>query len=126
MRKKFLSETQMSDAAYIEDAVTWSKELTRMRTRGPGDLENAMRSIERDYGVDYWTLWQLRYRARSIKDIGVLIYMRLRDAYHSECERQRRRYQHEREITESTGRVAAALISAADALAGTEDGVSDE
>ena len=122
MRKKLLSETQMSDAAYIENAVTWSKELTRMRTRGPGDLENAMRSIERDYGVDYWTLWQLRYRARSIKDIGVSIYMRLRDAYNSECDRQLRRYQYERQITKATGRLDEALISAADALAGSEDG----
>lgn len=124
MSKKSLSGAQMPKAAYVDEAVTWSREITRMRTRGPGDLENAMRSIERDYGVDYWTLWQLRYRAQSIKDIGVSVYMRLSAAYQSECGRQMRRFQYEKENTSSEikGRIAATLISAADALAGTEDG----
>jgi hypothetical protein len=120
--KKSLKECQMSEAAYVEQAVIWSKELTRMRTRGPGDLENAMRGIERDYGVDYWTLWQLRYRANRIKDIGVSIYMRLESAYQAERARQRRLYEGDQENTQVTGRIAASLVSAADALAGTEDG----
>lgn len=115
----------MSDAAYVEQAVTWSKELTRMRTRGPGDLENAMRGIERDYGVDYWTLWQLRYRANRVKDIGVSIYMRLEAAYQAECGRQLRRFQHERSKTETASGLGSALASAADALAGSEDGVDE-
>lgn len=115
----------MSDAAYVEQAVTWSKELTRMRTRGPGDLENAMRGIERDYGVDYWTLWQLRYRANRVKDIGVSIYMRLEAAYQAECGRQLRRFQHEKETTEAKGGIAATFVSAADALAGTDDGFDE-
>ena len=122
MSKSPLSETQMSDAAYIEQAVSWSKELTRMRTRGPGDLENAMRSIERDYGVDYWTLWQLRHRAHSLKDIGIKVFMGIKAAYETECGKQRRRYQHEQEITKATGRITAAFVGAADALAGSEDG----
>lgn len=112
----------MPKTAFVDEAVTWSRELTRMRTRGPGDLENAMRSIERDYGVDYWTLWQLRYRAQSIKDIGVSVYMRLSAAYETECGRQLRRYQHEQENTKTKGRIAEAFTRAADALAGTEDG----
>ena len=59
MRKKPLKEKQMD---YVEEAAEWSGKMTRMRSRGPGDLENAMRSVERDYGIDYWLLWRLRYR----------------------------------------------------------------
>jgi hypothetical protein len=123
MSKSSLRGSQMS--AYVEQAVGWSKELTRIRTRGPGDLENAMRSIERDYGVDYWALWQLRYRANQIKSISVEVYMRLRAAYDSECDRQRRHYEHERTLTQAKTGFAETLVSAADALAGTEDGVND-
>lgn len=122
MVKKSLSGAQMPKTATVDDAVTWSKELTRMRTRCPGDLENAMRSIERDYGVDYWVLWQLRYRAQTIKDVGATVYLRLQAAYRAECDRQWRRFEHERKTTEATGRIAGGLVSAADALAGTEDG----
>jgi hypothetical protein len=66
-----------------------------MRARGPGDTENAMRSIERDYGVDYWVLWRLRYRLSSLRDIGVSTYMALQAAYRAECERQARKLHHE-------------------------------
>ena len=54
MSKMKWTDRQMSDAAYLDQAATWSKDLTRMRSRGPGDMENAMRSLERDYGIDYW------------------------------------------------------------------------
>ena len=36
----------MSDAAYLDQAAVWSKDLTRMKARGPGDTENAMRRVE--------------------------------------------------------------------------------
>lgn len=101
MSKNHLTDDQMSGAAFIEQAASWSKDLTRMRCRGPGDLENAMRSIERDYGVDYWCLWQLRYTPNRIKDIGVSIYMRLQSAYQAECARQMRKLRHELEITKA-------------------------
>lgn len=99
MCKKSLRASEMSDVAYVDQAAGWSKDLTRMRTRGPGDLENAMRAIERDYGIDYWTLWTLRYRRGQFKDIGVGIYMRLRAAYEAECARQMRRLRHDIEVT---------------------------
>lgn len=121
MLKKSLKDCKVP-SAYIEQAVGWSKELTRMRTRGPGDIENAMRSIEREYGVDYWLLWQLRYRAQTLKDIGISSFDALRGAYQAEYARQAIRFEHERTITEASGRIAEALVGAADALAGTEDG----
>lgn len=85
--------------AYVDQAATWSKDLTRMRSRGAGDIENAMRGIEREYGVDYSTLWSLRYRRDRIKRIGVEFYMRLQAAYQAECQRQMRKLQHEITIT---------------------------
>src|SRR6266403_2525679 len=91
----------MPSSAYLDEAVRWSKDLTRMRARGPGDTENAMRSIERDYGVDYWIIWRLRYRRSALKDIGVTAYMLLKAAYQAECERQVRKLKNEIAVTSS-------------------------
>lgn len=121
MFKKFLTDWQMSDVAYIERAANWSKDLARMRARGPGDLENAMRGIERDYGIDYWTQWTLRYRPSRIKDIGVGIYNRLHAAYLAECERQARKLRHEAEITKAIAGPDHAAVRAAEALLGESD-----
>lgn len=101
----------MSDAAYVDQAVQWSRDLTRMRTRGPGDIPNAMRSIERDYGIDYWTQWQLRYARDRFKDIGISIYARLHAAYVAECDRQARKFQHEREIARKLAGPAHAAVA---------------
>ena len=116
MRKSLGEKNQMSDAAYLDEAAEWSKSLTRMRARGPGDTENAMRTIEREYGVDYWLLWRLRYRKSVLKDIGVSAYMRLKAAYQAECERQMRKLRHEIELTEAITGPGCAAVAAARAL----------
>ena len=108
----------MSDAAYLDEAVEWSKSLTRMRARGPGDTENAMRMIEREYGVDYWLMWRLRYRRPALKDIGVSAYMRLKAAYQAECERQMRKMQHDIKTTEAVAGAADPVVVATKALVG--------
>ena len=95
VRKNLWAKNQMSDAAYLDQAAEWSKRLTRMRARGPGDIENAMRAIERDYGIDYWLLWRLRYRRADLKNIKVSAYMRLKAGYQTERERQMRILQNE-------------------------------
>jgi len=95
VRKLSLSGFQMSAVAYVERAAWWSRELIRFRSRGPGDVDNAMRAVERDYGIDYWLLWRLRYRCSQIRDIGVSCYARLEAAYYAECDRQRRKLAHE-------------------------------
>ncbi len=93
-----------------------------MRARGAGDTENAMRDVERMYGVDYWTLWRLRYRRDQIKDIGVSIYMRLQEAYQAECGRQLRKLHHEIETTRKIAGASSAAVRAAEALVGEDDG----
>lgn len=92
-----------------------------MRSRGPGDLENAMRSLERDYGIDYWTTWQLRYRPARIKNIGVSVYTRIKNAWEAERARQLQLLKHDIEISKATG-ADRNSIDAAEALVGTEDG----
>jgi len=92
--KKYRSREQMT-TAYLDEAAGWSRDLTRMKVRGPGDTENAMRLVEREYGVDYWVQWRLRYRRRELKDIGVSVYMALKIAYQTECARQIRKLQNE-------------------------------
>ena len=85
----------MSDAAYLDQAVQWSKDLTRMKARGPGDTENAMRQIEREYGIDYGFLWSLRYRRERLRIISISVYEGIRAAYRAECERQMRKLENE-------------------------------
>lgn len=118
MHKNSWKKKQMPQVAYLDEAAEWGKSLTRMRARGPGDTENAMRSIERGYGVDYWILWRLRYRKSALKDIGVSAYMRLKEAYRAECERQMRKLQHEIETTEQVTGPDSAALRAAKALVG--------
>jgi hypothetical protein len=116
--KKPLVKKQMPQVAYLDEAAEWGKSLTRMRARGPGDTENAMRSIERDYGVDYWILWRLRYRKSALRDIGVSAYMALKAAYQAECERQMRKLKNEIIRTEQIAGPNSAAIRAAKALVG--------
>jgi hypothetical protein len=116
----------MSDAAYIADAAKWSKELTRMRARGPGDTENAMRQIEREYGIDYGFLWSLRYRVDRLKFISHSIYLRIHGAYQAECDRQMRKLQNEIEITKAVAGSNHAAVAAAEAVVGEEVEQDDE
>src|SRR6185437_7774598 len=85
----------VSDAAYIDAAQQWSKDLTRMKARGPGDTENAMRRVEREYGIDYGFLWSLRYRRERLRTISISVYESIRAAYRAECERQMRKLENE-------------------------------
>lgn len=118
MHKKGWIGKQMPQVAYLDEAAEWSRSLTRMRARGPGDTENAMRSIEREYGVDYWLQWRLRYRLASLRDIGVSAYMGLKAAYQAECERQMRKLQNEIAITEEVAGADSNAVRAAKAVAG--------
>jgi hypothetical protein len=112
----------MSDAAYLDQAATWSKDLTRMKARGPGDTENAMRRIEREYGIDYGFLWSLRYRRDRLKIISISAYESIRAAYRAECGRQMRKLEHEITITEAVAGPASAAVRAAKALVGESNG----
>ncbi|MFB0491977.1 hypothetical protein ABIE45_004563 [Methylobacterium sp. OAE515] len=86
MCKKLLRDTQMSTAEVVQSKARLS-DLLRWESRGPGDLDNAMRRLSRRHGVDYGTLWSLRYR--TPKRIWADVYTAIADAYANEIERQR-------------------------------------
>lgn len=117
MGKKVL---RMSDAAYLDQAANWSKDLTRMKARGPGDTENAMRQIEREYGIDYGFLWSLRYRRDRLRIISVSAYETIRAAYRAECERQMRKLENELKRTKETAGADSAAVRSAAALMGKD------
>jgi hypothetical protein len=112
----------MSDAAYLDQAATWSKDLTRMKARGPGDTENAMRSIAREYSIDYGFLWSLRYRRERLRIISVSVYEAIRAAYRAECERQLRKLENEIARTEQVAGADSDAVRAAKAVVGPHVG----
>jgi hypothetical protein len=111
---------RMSDAAYLDQAAMWSKDLTRMKARGPGDTENAMRQIEREYGIDYGFLWSLRYRRERLRIISVSAYETIRAAYRAECERQMRKLENELKRTEEITGPDSSAVRKAKALLGKD------
>lgn len=98
----------------VTDARTWANELIRRESRGPGDMENAMRRLENRYGVPWRVFWKLRYRPPS--DIMAGVYFQLKEAYERECTRQRGLLQHEIEITRLIAGPDAPAVRAAEAL----------
>lgn len=122
MGKRFLTGRKMSSVECVEQAANWSRKLTQMRARGPGDTDNAMRGIERDYGIAHSILWSLRYRPERYRTIGAEIYARLQAAYANECGRQARKLVLEIEITKAIAGPNHAAVRAAEALVGETDG----
>jgi hypothetical protein len=114
-------ELPMSDAAYLDQAAIWSKDLTRMKSRGAGDIENAMRQIERQYGVDYGFLWSLRYRRERLRTISISVYESIRAAYRAECAAQMRKLENDLERTKEITGPDRTSIRAAEALVGQKD-----
>lgn len=111
----------MSAAALIDRARGMAAALISAESRGPGDTINAMRRIARRDGIPYAALWALRYKPP--KDIYASIWVKLTAAHEAMCERQLQKYTHERiKFGADTTGLSAALVSAADALAGKSDG----
>jgi hypothetical protein len=119
VKKDFL---KMSDAAYLDQAASWSKDLTRMKSRSIGDTENAMHRVEREYGIDYGFLWRLRYRREHLKTISISVYERIRAAYRAECERQMRKLGNDIITTEKITGPDSPAVRAAKALVGSNAG----
>jgi hypothetical protein len=109
----------MNDAALVDEAAAWARELTLREARGPGDRENAWRRLEARYGITFGAFWSLRYRRP--KAILASLYLRLRAAYAAECERQRRKLEHEIAITRATAGPDHPAVVAAQIVVGEED-----
>lgn len=123
MLKKFLTGKQMSETAFVQEAALWSRELTRMRARGPGDADNALRGIEQEYGINYWTLWQLRYRISAVKKISAGAYTLIKAAYDAERHRQFNKLKRDIERTEVIAGHDDDVVRAARALVAKSEGM---
>ena len=93
---------------HVSDAAHWAEVLVRRESRGPGDMENAMHRLEARYGISWRTFWALRYRKPA--DLFVGVYVQLKAAYDTECERQERLLTHEREIATLKAKAFAAAF----------------
>ncbi|HVI30438.1 hypothetical protein [Hansschlegelia sp.] len=98
----------------VERAARWADALVRAESRGPGDLDNAMRRIARRYRLSHSVLWRLRYRRP--RDVLASVYFTLLAAYEAECARQIDRLAHELEITKAVAGVDGRAVRAAQAL----------
>lgn len=106
MRRNLLQGGRRMSAA-VQQARNWANSLVLRESRGPGDLPNAMDRLERKYGVPRGLLWSLRYRPP--KDLLIGAYLQIRNAYLADCEMQKRRLEHEIEITKATAGHTAAV-----------------
>lgn len=119
MRKIHLRETQMSDAAYIDQAAGWARELTHAESRGPGDIVNAWDRLARRHNIPARAFWALRYRRP--KEMGVSLWFRFKQAHEAECERQLRKLRHEIETTKAITGPDDAVVAQIEALVAETD-----
>lgn len=121
MFKKPLTGVQVSDVAYIDECVGLSRELTRMKSRGTGDTDNAMRAIERQYGIEYWTIWQLRYRRSRIRSLAWDVVERIKAAYEAERQSQINKLRSQNERTKLARGPDYPLVVETETLLGREE-----
>ncbi len=113
------SGDEMNTADVLTDnAREWAQELIRRESRGPGDLDGAMRRLEARYGIPATTFWRLRHG--RVKEIFASTYVRLQAAYIAECERQTRILKTQAEIAKAKS------LTALPVVAQVEDVVDDE
>lgn len=99
---------------FVASAREWANALVRRESRGPGDMEGAMRRLEARYGIPWRVFWSLRYRPPT--DVLASIFFRLQQAYQQECDRQVRLLRHELEITKAKAGPYSSAVAAAEAL----------
>lgn len=96
-----MSAKTLADLSAADEAKRLVNELLRLESRGPGDLEGAMRRIGNRYGIPWRTLWAIRYR--TPRDVFVGVFEKIKEAHRAECRRQIERMAHELQIARSKG-----------------------
>lgn len=74
-------------------ASSYVNKMIERESRGWGDTTNAMKRLNRRYGLSFWTLNNLRI-GRS-KTVDASLFNRIKSAYLDVCERQIANLQHE-------------------------------
>lgn len=77
----------------VEAATDYVRTMVQRESRGPGDIDNAMRRLEAKYGLPFWPLWHLR--KGKAKTVEASLLARIRGAYLDMCQRQAANLLHE-------------------------------
>ena len=101
-------------SAYVASAREWAVEMVRRESRGSGDRDRAMATVARRCGVTPSLIRSLHYRPP--KNLVVTAYFAIASAYRDECEKQRKRLEHEIAITAAKVGFDAAVVRAARGL----------
>lgn len=92
-------------AQLLKEARDWADDITLAEMRDPGEsLEAIWRRVEAKYGIPYGTMWSLRWRFNSLKDIAGSLYFMLHDVHALIDHRRSARAAHQQHINELTGR----------------------
>lgn len=105
-------------SVFVSNARDWANSLIQRESRGPGDLDGAMRRLEARYGIPANTFWRLRHG--RVKDIYVSTYTKLQAAYLAECERQTRILKQQAEIAKAKGLSHSPVVAEIEALVDDE------
>lgn len=81
-----------SGMSSTDATIEYARKMIQAEARGPGDLEPAMTRLEARTGIGFWTLRGLWYRRRKLVDND--LFLAVRGAYLSLCERQVAIHQH--------------------------------
>lgn len=107
-KNDFPEAQEVADADAVDQAAGWADTLVSRVYRGPGDtIEAAHYRAEQRFGIPAQTFWALRYRRP--KDMLVSVWLRLKQAYEAEVERQEAKLRHELEITKALSPTPARL-----------------
>jgi hypothetical protein len=84
-----------------EAATDLVRTMVQRESRGPGDIDNAMRRLEARYGLPFWSIWHLR--KGKAKTVEATLLGRIRAAYLDMCAKQASNLLHEIEVEAATG-----------------------
>jgi hypothetical protein len=85
----------------VEVATGYIRRMVENESRGWGDQENALHRIERDTGIPFWSLENLRKgRAKSVE---ASMFERIKAAFVEHCGRHATRLLHEAEMAKGWG-----------------------
>lgn len=73
-------------AMSVAVATGYVRRMVQRESKGPGDIENAMRRIEQTYGLPFWSLWYLR--KGKAKTCDTSLFARIEGAYLDMCQRE--------------------------------------
>lgn len=98
------SKTDCSETVIAEAKTLASFLIDWERGQGIHDIENAIHRASTRWGIDEGALKSLRYRWRELRDVKASLLERMREAYETIYERQRRQAIIERDIENTISR----------------------